>query len=78
MTGAPVAAKAMTFSPSMLFTGLRTNDSLADGESYFFAELKRLQSVVESASTGNVCSSCSTRYFAEPTQPTSSEGRSDL
>ena len=52
MTGAPVAAKAMTFSPTMLFTGLRTNDSLADGESYFFAELKRLQSVVESASTG--------------------------
>ncbi len=52
MTGARVAAKAMTFSPTMLFTGLRTNDSLADGESYFFAELKRLQSVVESASTG--------------------------
>lgn len=50
--GAPVAAKSMTFTPVKLFTGLRATDSLADGESYFFAELKRLQSVVEEASQG--------------------------
>lgn len=52
LIGAPVAATAMTFSPTKLFTGLRANDSLADGESYFFAELKRLQAVVKEASNG--------------------------
>lgn len=52
MVGAPVAAKSMTFTPASLFTGLRTNDSLANGESYFFAELKRLQAVIDEASQG--------------------------
>lgn len=52
MIGAPVAAKSMTFTPTRLFTGLRATDSLADGESYFFAELKRLQTVVKEASSG--------------------------
>ncbi len=52
MVGAPVAAKSMTFTPASLFTGLRANDSLAKGESYFFAELKRLQAVVNEASQG--------------------------
>lgn len=50
--GAPVAAKSMTFTPVKLFTGLRATDSLADGESYFFAELKRLQNVVNEATQG--------------------------
>ena len=36
----------MTFTPLPLFTGLRASDSLADNESYFFAELKRLQQIV--------------------------------
>ena len=35
-----------------LFTGLRTTDSLGDGESYFFAELRRLQSIVQRAEAG--------------------------
>lgn len=52
MVGAPVAALSMTFTPALLFTGLRANDSLANGESYFFAELKRLQAVVNEASQG--------------------------
>ena len=52
MVGAPVAAKSMIFTPASLFTGLRANDSLANGESYFFAELKRLQAVVDEASQG--------------------------
>lgn len=52
MTGAPVAASSMTFTPANLFTGLRANDSLANGESYFFAELKRLQSVIHEAAKG--------------------------
>ncbi len=52
MAGAPVAASRMVFTPSVLFTGLRANDSLANGESYFFAELKRLQAVVKEAEQG--------------------------
>lgn len=50
--GAPVCARAMTFTPATLFTGLRASDSLADGESYFMAELRRLKTVVTEASAG--------------------------
>ena len=52
MVGAPVFAAEMTAGPASLFTGLRTTDSLDDGESYFFAELRRLQSIVERAAAG--------------------------
>lgn len=52
MVGAPVFAAEMTAGPASLFTGLRTTDSLGDGESYFFAELRRLQSIVERAAAG--------------------------
>ncbi len=52
MAGSPLAASHMVFTPSVLFTGLRANDSLANGESYFFAELKRLQAVVKEAEQG--------------------------
>ena len=47
MTGAPVCASKMELSPCRLYTSLRTTDSLANHESYFFAELKRLQKMVE-------------------------------
>ena len=50
--GAPVCARSMTFTPATLFTGLRASDSLADGESYFMAELRRLKAVVTEASAG--------------------------
>lgn len=52
LVGAPVFAKRMVFSPATLFTGLRTSDSLADGASYFFAELSRLQQLVKRAEGG--------------------------
>lgn len=52
MTGAPVFATAMTFTPVSLYTGLRTTDSLQENESYFFAELKRLQNIIERAQKG--------------------------
>ena len=42
MTGAPVCAKNMKFIPGKLFTSMRTLDSLSDNESYFYAELRRL------------------------------------
>jgi DNA mismatch repair ATPase MutS len=43
MTGSPVCAKEFVFSPVKLFTSMRTDDSLSDNESYFYAELKRLK-----------------------------------
>ena len=52
MTGAPVCAHKMEFSPCRLYTSLRTTDSLANHESYFFAELKRLQRMVERLQQG--------------------------
>lgn len=52
LVGAPVCASSMTIGVATLFTGLRTTDSLSDGESYFFAELRRLQSIVTRAAAG--------------------------
>lgn len=47
MTGAPVLAKSFEFKPVQLFTGIKTSDSLQDGESYFYAELKRLKELID-------------------------------
>ena len=41
--GAPVCAASLTLYPARMVTSLRTSDSLASNESYFFAELKRLK-----------------------------------
>lgn len=46
MIGAPVLADSFVFTPVQLFTGIKTSDSLQDGESYFFAELKRLKDII--------------------------------
>jgi DNA mismatch repair ATPase MutS len=43
MTGAPVCAAEMKFTPLRLITSMRTTDSLSNNESYFYAELKRLK-----------------------------------
>ena len=43
MAGAPVCAAEMIFTPLKLFTSMRTTDSLSDNESYFYAELRRLE-----------------------------------
>ena len=45
--GAPVCAKDAVFSPISVYTSVRTNDSLHKNESYFYAELKRLQMIIE-------------------------------
>jgi hypothetical protein len=45
--GLPVFAEKFEFQVCPLITGMRTTDSLADSESYFFAELKRLKRIVE-------------------------------
>ena len=45
--GLPVCAKKFEYSPIKLITSMRTSDSLADDESYFYSELKRLKFIVE-------------------------------
>ncbi len=52
MMGLPVAASEFKFTPQLIFTSMRTTDSLADGESYFYAELKRLKQVVDFLKNG--------------------------
>lgn len=51
-TGMPVCAESLKFHPSQLVTNLRTADSLADNESYFFAELKRLKMIIDRLQQG--------------------------
>jgi DNA mismatch repair ATPase MutS len=51
-TGMPVCAESLLFYPYQLVTNLRTADSLADNESYFFAELKRLQLIINRLQSG--------------------------
>lgn len=45
--GAPVLADSFEFVPVQVFTGIKTTDSLQDGASYFFAELKRLKEIMD-------------------------------
>ncbi|MBN2638387.1 MAG: hypothetical protein JXR65_04805 [Bacteroidales bacterium] len=52
MCGAPVTADRLRFTPVQLFTGIKTSDSLQDGASYFFAELKRLKEMIERLDKG--------------------------
>jgi hypothetical protein len=52
MAGAPVCAGSLTFEPVKLFTSMRTADSLAENESYFYAELKRLRQLKEEIEKG--------------------------
>jgi DNA mismatch repair ATPase MutS len=47
LAGAPVAAKAFTCGIMQLRTGMRATDSLKDQQSYFFAELDRLKSIMD-------------------------------
>jgi len=47
MTGSVVNATAFEFVPTKLATSLRTSDSLMKNESYFYAELKRLQTIIQ-------------------------------
>jgi hypothetical protein len=49
LAGAPVRAKKLTLSPLQLGATLRVQDSLAEGASRFFAEVKRLKTLVELA-----------------------------
>ncbi len=50
--GAPVCARRLVFTPLPLFTSMRNEDSLMKHESYFFAELKRLQHITQELNKG--------------------------
>jgi DNA mismatch repair ATPase MutS len=52
MAGAPVCAKTFTFRPLQLVTSISIKDSLFENESYFYAELKRLQNVIDRLNRG--------------------------
>ena len=52
MAGAPVLAQQFSLSPVQIFTGIKTSDSLQDGESYFFSELKRLKEIITRLEAG--------------------------
>ena len=46
MIGGPVYASQFVFTPVLFHSSIRTNDSLAKRESYFYAELKRLKEII--------------------------------
>lgn len=45
--GAPVCAEALTCSVPRLWTSIRIQDSLAEGVSYFYAEVKRIKLILD-------------------------------
>jgi hypothetical protein len=52
MMGAPVCATQMRFTPIEIHSSIRTNDSLARRESYFYAELRRLKEIIDELKSG--------------------------
>jgi len=50
--GAPVCAKTFTVSPVRLMTSMRISDNLAENTSTFYAELKKLKSIIEAVNGG--------------------------
>ena len=53
--GLPVCAKRFEYVPTRLITSMRTSDSLADDESYFYSELKRLKFIVDEIEVKDYC-----------------------
>ncbi len=51
--GVPVCASSFRIRPVKLFTSLRTIDSLQDNESFFYAELKRLEALLDLYKNGD-------------------------
>jgi hypothetical protein len=45
--GGSVCAKSLVFSPVQLYTSMRISDNLADNTSTFYAELKKLKSIID-------------------------------
>ena len=52
MNGCRVCASSLTLKPVLLYTNMRTSDNLMKAESYFHAELLRLQHIFEQVKAG--------------------------
>jgi DNA mismatch repair ATPase MutS len=52
LAGAPVCATALRLSPLSIGASIGVSDSLQDGESHFYAEIKRVRQIVDLAKTG--------------------------
>ncbi len=52
LTGSPVLADSFIMRPVGIFTGIKTTDSIQNGESYFFAELKKLKDLIDKLESG--------------------------
>ena len=52
LAGSVVLAESYSIHPVKVFTGIKTTDSIQDGESYFFAELKRLKELIDHLEQG--------------------------
>lgn len=52
LSGAPVCAQQFKTSILQPFTSIKTSDSLSNNESYFYAELLRLQRIINALKTG--------------------------
>jgi DNA mismatch repair ATPase MutS len=52
MAGAPVCAKSFTIFPVQVFSSMRISDSLEDNTSSFYAELKKLATIIKAAESG--------------------------
>ncbi len=52
MIGAPVFASRFTFYPILLHSSIRTSDSLARKESFFYSELRRLKQIITELESG--------------------------
>ena len=46
LVGLPVCARKAVVHPLRLLASMRLSDSLSDGKSYFFAEINRIQQIV--------------------------------
>lgn len=47
MQGAVICGKKLKFTPILIYTSMRTKDSLASRESFFYAEIKRLKQLLD-------------------------------
>lgn len=54
LAGSPVCAEAFTCSPVRVFTSMRTQDSLEENTSSFYAELKRLEALLQLAQSSSI------------------------
>lgn len=52
LTGTVVLANRFELTPVKVYTGIKTTDSLKEGESYFFAELLRLRNIIDTLESG--------------------------